>query len=1152
MFNIFSWLRLIVHTGKFFFFLFITISLLLIHALLASDCHAQQGPAASRGDQYRVVHWTLDDGLTDAKVTDICKDRNGFMWIGTINGLNRFDGSLFKKYFHDPHDARSIAGNDIWGIIEDSLHNIWIGTDRGMSRYDIRADTFTNFLASKNIEHNLKITPFWATRDELYAFEAESLLTVYDIHSFVKKTLIKLTPADSVAVVQSQSLRHSIIDLHTNSIWLLRANFDTKVSGLLNISLSDGKRMVYELPEFIQTPPINHFADGMLLDQKRNCIWINSVYGLIQFTLADRKFQMIGAEKNFVKGTETHQYAVGIDLDLQGRVWLATSSSKGMLIYDPSDNTVRMPFPEDTALQKIISFNDCFNYCDRDGIIWSGFWWANGLYQFIPFSPAVKLYKPDPNTNVLSMKNAVVSIRGADPGKLVITTFGGKFLFDKQTGQITESKKNIPGIQENGPTVIIPIDSNSGKALVWTNGKIFALDLKTQKSRQIIFKDSLGKTIVPPDLNFSFPFRNSWVTQAAFQDKEYLFSGNWDSALVREVLKIPGETIQWWTVLADDRLLFFRRDQDSLNLTYSYLNGRWVKTANPTDSLQWSSIFFNYIDRSFWVAANFSIIHYDLDFKLIKVYGQEEGLPYLEISGLNADNRGNIWFHTDRSINELNIETGEISTLSDKDGFEKQFFLSMQLSYKDENGDIYYGGGVGGKGFNRISPDKYTNPPSTLYIQSIEVNQKPLLLSNSVNDVSELTLSYTENKISIETGILDFYSKGTSHMRYKLEVKGSPASWQYGPADYIIRFEGLQPGKYTLRMQASTGALQFNGPEKLLHIVINPPWWQTWWFRIVAILFAAALLYGFIQYRSRNLKERNIVLEEKVMQRTNELHTSLAELKTTQDQLIQSEKMASLGELTSGIAHEIKNPLNFINNFSELNMELITEIEAEQIPLLNEKDQAEIRENIKTLKKNSEKINHHGKRIDGIVKGMLQHSRLGNVNKELVNINALCDESLKLAYHGFRAKEKTFNASFETRFDPDIPRIMVIPQDFGRVMLNLINNAFYTVNEKKKQSQSESLPDALETESLYKPVVIVSTKRSGNKIFITVSDNGSGIPPAIINKIFQPFFTTKPTGEGTGLGLSMSYDIITKSHGGELRAKSKEGLGTDFEIILPV
>jgi len=326
---------------------------------------------------------------------------------------------------------------------------------------------------------------------------------------------------------------------------------------------------------------------------------------------------------------------------------------------------------------------------------------------------------------------------------------------------------------------------------------------------------------------------------------------------------------------------------------------------------------------------------------------------------------------------------------------------------------------------------------------------------------------------------------------------------------------------------------------KTLVINISPPFWQSWWFRVLVAVGIIGIIYGYIQYRSRNLKKRNILLEKMVTERTSEL-------KAAQDQLIHSEKMASLGELTSGIAHEIKNPLNFINNFSEINLELITEIDDERPG--KETENAQI---IKTLKKNLEKINHHGKRVDDIVKSMLQHSRSGNLTKEPVNVNALCDESLKLAYHGFKARERTFHAFFETNFDPALPQVMAIPQELSRVLLNLFNNAFYAVHERKKTMQPGST-DASDIESAYKPMVTAITKKLDSKIVLTISDNGTGIPQKIINKIFQPFFTTKPTGEGTGLGLSMSYDIISKSHGGEIKVKSKEGLGTDFEIILPV
>ncbi len=289
-------------------------------------------------------------------------------------------------------------------------------------------------------------------------------------------------------------------------------------------------------------------------------------------------------------------------------------------------------------------------------------------------------------------------------------------------------------------------------------------------------------------------------------------------------------------------------------------------------------------------------------------------------------------------------------------------------------------------------------------------------------------------------------------------------------------------------------------------------------------------------------------LEEMVTKRTSELmqqkaelEQTLSELKETQTQLIQKEKMASLGELTAGIAHEIQNPLNFVNNFSEVNKELIEEMETE----IEKGNFDEVKAIADDIRENELKINHHGKRADAIVKGMLQHSRASSGKKEPTDINALADEYLRLSYHGLRAKDKTFNATFKTNFDESIGKIEVIPQDIGRVILNLLNNAFFSVNEKKKILNGT-----------YEPTVSVSTKKvslsSGEPgIEITVRDNGSGILQKVQDKIFQPFFTTKAAGEGTGLGLSLSYDIVTKAHGGELKAETKDGEFAEFVITLP-
>ena len=293
---------------------------------------------------------------------------------------------------------------------------------------------------------------------------------------------------------------------------------------------------------------------------------------------------------------------------------------------------------------------------------------------------------------------------------------------------------------------------------------------------------------------------------------------------------------------------------------------------------------------------------------------------------------------------------------------------------------------------------------------------------------------------------------------------------------------------------------------------------------------------------TESLRRYSNEMESLVSQRTAELrqqqeylNNTLENLKATQTQLVQSAKMASLGELTAGIAHEIQNPLNFVNNFSEVNSELLTEMKTE----IDMGNLDEVKSIANDVIENQEKINHHGKRADAIVKGMLQHSRSSNAVKEPTDINKLADEYLRLAYHGLRAKDNFFNATLKTDFDETIGSINIIPQDIGRVVLNLITNAFYAVTEKKKQESSG-----------YEAVVAISTAKFKDKVQIKVSDNGNGIPSKVLDKIFQPFFTTKPTGQGTGLGLSLSYDIV-KAHGGEIKVETKEGEYTEFSIDLP-
>jgi two-component system, NtrC family, sensor kinase len=340
--------------------------------------------------------------------------------------------------------------------------------------------------------------------------------------------------------------------------------------------------------------------------------------------------------------------------------------------------------------------------------------------------------------------------------------------------------------------------------------------------------------------------------------------------------------------------------------------------------------------------------------------------------------------------------------------------------------------------------------------------------------------------------------------------------------------------------------------EKILQEKANQN--QRWWlFSIAAGLFSSLLVLYLLFRNNKNKQKANELLKqqkEEINIQKNKAEEALSTLKSTQSQLIQSEKMASLGELTAGIAHEIQNPLNFVNNFSEVSNELVEELKSEKAKGKSERDEALEDEILNDISQNLEKINHHGKRAAEIVKGMLQHSRTSSGHKEPTDINALADEYLRLAYHGLRAKDKSFNADFKTDLDETLPKINVIPQDIGRVLLNLINNAFYAAPLPPKGGFKDP-------NYVHKPTVIIKTSfipPSGGQrgaCLVSVIDNGPGIPSEIKDKIFQPFFTTKPTGQGTGLGLSLSYDIV-KAHGGEVKVKTKEGEGSEFIITLPV
>ncbi|MCH6236805.1 ATP-binding protein, partial [Cognataquiflexum rubidum] len=404
-----------------------------------------------------------------------------------------------------------------------------------------------------------------------------------------------------------------------------------------------------------------------------------------------------------------------------------------------------------------------------------------------------------------------------------------------------------------------------------------------------------------------------------------------------------------------------------------------------------------------------------------------------------------------------------------------------------------------------------------------------------------LVLPYKLNQVSFE-----FVAIETSRpqlIKYQYQLEGYDEDWSPVTNRSNASFGNIHEGSYTFKVKALGANGIWTEPVSYSFTVL-PPWYRTWWAYAIYSLFMLGIVWRIhLIQKAKTLRKEREKTKDKELAQAKEIEKAYGELgkahqtlKSTQAQLVQSEKMASLGELTAGIAHEIQNPLNFVNNFSEVSSELLDEMNAE----LEKGDIEEAKFISNDIKQNLEKINHHGKRADAIVKGMLEHSRISSGEKVPTDINALADEYLRLSYHGMRAKDKSFNADFVTDFDPNLPKINLVPQEIGRVLLNIINNAFQAFTNSEFRIQNSEL----------KPLVKVSTMKNGDNLEIIVSDNGPGIPDSIKSKIFQPFFTTKPTGQGTGLGLSLSYDIV-KAHGGEIKVDSEEGKGTTFIILLP-
>jgi len=844
-------------------------ALLSAISLTVSFSIAQVVKKESSEETYKAVHWDADNGLSQDEVYSMIKDVNGFLWVGANFGLNRFDGSTFKNYFGDKNKKnKTISGNSIFGLIEDSLHNIWIGTGKGLSYYDIKADTFRNFLS---LIPGQSIIPFWATKHEIFCWDfAESQLASYNIHSFKKHTLVKFAPGETDLLRKGLAPQNAIFDAESNSVWMEKGFpgwLGGTGGGLLQVSLANGRRKEFTWSCYRKIPEHTHFSEGMRYDPKRHSIWINSPDGLLQFTLNDKRFHHIKLLNDSFNPKEFGQ--AGIDIDSRGRLWIATEV-EGIIIYDPVDNSSRLVFSNDSSLQKTISTSNVSIYCDRDGIIWTGFWLRKGIYQLIPFSQAVTRYTADTGKPYSLSSNEVYNCINGKAGKVWIGTSGGLNIFDPQTGLFQVLyQKDLPGTK--GQTIHpVSIDTVFQKAWLSDHDRpvLYEMDIRTRKCRPVIFKDNSNQTISFIDKLFSRPYKRGCVVVGKYKNQQRVFLVHANTAVAQQMLSFSKQITDELNTDEDNHLLFFRCPNSIRNLTYKDLNGKWIQIASALDTIKWRSITFSAPDQTYWVVLDMQLIHYRKNFQVIKRYTPEDGLPVDEIHEGVVDNNGNFWFNTDRKIYCLDVKTQKIMMLADKDGFKPQNFTGTATpAIKDANGNLYFAcGRIWGRGFDIVHPEKLqrTYPPSLVYLQALSINQKSFPLSTGVNNLRQLSLRYFQNKITIETGVVDYYSKGNNQIRYKLE--GINKDWQYAPASYTIRYDALPSGSYKLLMQASNAAEQFNGPVKILLIQISPAFWNTWWFRTIIALCVLGVFYGLIRNRAHQKFRLQLERSEKEKQ----------------------------------------------------------------------------------------------------------------------------------------------------------------------------------------------------------------------------------------------------------------------------------------------
>jgi signal transduction histidine kinase/ligand-binding sensor domain-containing protein len=1036
------------------------------------------------------------------------------IWIGTLgNGLDMLnpETGAFTHFVNDPNNPASLGNDTVAALLIDKEGTMWIGTHGGLDKFDSETNTFIHYKYDTNDSMGLS--------------------------------------NNQVRVLYED--RKGTLWIGTGSPWPGDGG-GSDAGGLNKLNKETGTFTQY-LHDPNNTNSLFNNKVSAIFEDNSGILWIGTWKNGIQ--KLDREkgtfaqmFSNTELPEKFIKadpgnaGIE-YDYITFFNQDFAGNIWFGTFDT-GLYKFD-------------TENEKIINFDGTENsssgysgnsprssFNSRDGILWIG---ANGNIYYT--DPSIKKIQ---HTSVSG--SSVSSFYEEENGDFWIGTYNEIVRKIRKNGEIKRYVTDDYDINAQYNLGYLVNGDREGNIWVGTTEGLNRFDKKTEKF--ISYKhDPENKNSISSNhaiITYEDIKSNFWIgttnglnlfdRKTGLFQRYYAHPGNTMAGLNNVILSIV-EDKSGFIWIGNWRFMGINRFNPESKTFKDYLKGAtvWLLFLD-SDGILWAGTeqgLFNYepnIDK---------FVPFTVDGLAVNIQGATSMLE---------DMQKNLWVTTSNQIVRINPGRNEVSFFGENYGVGQNVF-NFKSGYIRRNGEIYFGDETGYFSFFPDELIKSLKAPELVFT-SMSLSDKKLEpgdggpLNESLNTQKEIQLAYDENVFSIDMAIVDYANPAQNHLAYFLE--NFDINWHNTNSERRAYYFNVPPGKYTFRVKGvnSYGAWA----EKTIDIIILPPWWRTWLaYGFYVLLFIAGVFAVDRFQRARLLRREKEKTRERELAHAREIEKAYTELKTTQTQLIQSEKMASLGELTAGIAHEIQNPLNFVNNFSEVNTELIDEADEK----IDNGNISEAKAILKDIKENEQKINHHGQRADAIVKGMLQHSRTSSGQKEPTDINALADEYLRLAFHGLRAKDKSFNANFKTGFDESLPKINVIPQDIGRLLLNLINNAFYAVDKRAKESTPQPPEGGVKnTQPEYRPTVTIGTTSSKSPsgdlgVRISVKDNGPGIPAAIIDKIFQPFYTTKPTGQGTGLGLSLSYDIV-KAHGGEIKVKSVEGKGTEFIVQLPV